>query len=134
AGWQAENLGRAAQSPSGWSRCGPDFVDQPDHADAFWKTPFHGGSGPVPDSCAAVLFDHLVGPHTRTIKVDLLAVGEGCDECIDLLLIRTLAPGVDARTCGVADPQHNLLRSLRVMDQHRGRIEGIEIPTSSRGP
>jgi hypothetical protein len=57
-----------------------------------------------------------------------LAVGEGCDECIDLLLIRTLAPGVDARTCRVADPEHDLLGSRRVMDQHRGRIEGIEIP------
>src|SRR4029453_18274500 len=77
---------------------------------------------------------HAPQQHTRTIKVDPLAVGEGCDECIDLLLIRTLAPGVDARTCGVADPQHNLLWSRRVMDQHRGRIEGIEIPTVVEGP
>src|ERR1051326_5158825 len=63
-----------------------------------------------------------------------LALGERCDEGIDLLLIRTLAPCVDARTCGVTDPQHDLLRSRRVMDQHRGRIEGIEIPTLVEGP
>src|SRR5215470_17203112 len=63
-----------------------------------------------------------------------LAAGEGGDECIDLLLIRTLASGVEARTRGVADPQHNLVRSRRVMDQHRRRIEGIEIPTLVEGP
>src|SRR5215475_5954860 len=67
-------------------------------------------------------------------RVDLLAVCEGCDECIDLLLIRALASGVDARPCGVADPQHYLVWSRRVMDQHRGRIEGIEIPTLVEGP
>jgi len=48
-------------------------------------------------------------PTSASMRVDPLAVGEGCDERIDLLLIRTLAPGVDARTCGVADPQHNLV-------------------------
>jgi hypothetical protein len=41
---------------------------------------------------------------------------------------------VDARTCGVADPQNYLVWSRRVMDQHRGRIEGIEIPTLVEGP
>src|SRR5262245_66510130 len=65
---------------------------------------------------------------------DPLAVCEGCDECIDLLLIRTLASGVNARTCGVADPQHYLVWSRRVMDQHRGRIEGIEIQDLVEGP
>src|SRR5262249_57907 len=46
---------------------------------------------------------------------------------------RTLASGIDARTCGVADPQHYLVWSRRVMDQHRGRVEGIEIPTLVEG-
>src|SRR5215471_8276569 len=72
--------------------------------------------------------------HCESNKADPLAVGEGCDESIDLPLIRTLAPGVDARTCGVANPQHNLLWSRRVMDQHRCRIKGIEIPTLIDGP
>jgi hypothetical protein len=68
------------------------------------------------------------------IGVDPLALGEGIDECVDLLLIRTLASGVDARTCCVTDPQDNFVWSRRVMDQHRGRIEGIEIPTLVEGP
>src|SRR6516164_8790557 len=61
-------------------------------------------------------------------------IGERSDECIDLILIWTLASGIAARTCGVADPKHNLVRSRRVMDQHRGRIKGIEIPTLVEGP
>jgi hypothetical protein len=64
----------------------------------------------------------------------LLAAGEGCDECIDFLLIRSLAAGIDARTGGVTDPQHNLVRPWRVVDQHRGRIKGVEIPTLVEGP
>src|SRR5258708_6618488 len=64
----------------------------------------------------------------------LLAAGEGCDECVDFLLIRTLAAGVDTRTGGVTDPQYNLVRPRRVVDQHRGRIKGIEIPTLVEGP
>ena len=67
------------------------------------------------------------------IRTDPLALGEGCDECIDLLLIWTLAPGVGARACCVADPQHDLVWWRRVMDQHRSRIECIEIPTFVEG-
>src|SRR4029079_9409882 len=62
------------------------------------------------------------------------AAGEGCDEGVDLLLIRTLATGVDARTGGVTDPQYNLVRPRRVVDQNRSRVEGIEIPTLVEGP
>src|SRR5947209_14040753 len=69
----------------------------------------------------------------RPIRVAPLATGEGCNECIHFLLIWSLAPGVDARTCSVADPQHDLVWSRRIMDQHRGRIEGIEIPTLVEG-
>jgi hypothetical protein len=65
--------------------------------------------------------------------VALLAAGEGRDECVDLLLIRTLAAGVDARTSGVTDPQYDLVRPRRVVDQHRGRIKGIEIPSNAVG-
>src|SRR6516225_1485119 len=61
-------------------------------------------------------------------RVVLLTADEGCDECVDFLLIRTLAAGVDARAGGVTDPQYNLLGPRRVVDQHRGRIKGIEIP------
>src|SRR5258705_12947872 len=39
-----------------------------------------------------------------------------------------------ARTGGVTDPQYNLVRPRRVVDQHRSRIEGIEIPTLVEGP
>ena len=67
-------------------------------------------------------------------RVVLLAAGEGCDECVDFLLIRTLAAGVDARTSGVPDPQYNLVRPRRVVDQHRDRIKGIEIPTLVERP
>src|SRR5258705_10870280 len=67
-------------------------------------------------------------------RVALLAAGEGCDECVDFLLIRTLAAGVDARTGGVTDPQYNLVRPRRIVHQHRGRIKGIEIPTLVEGP
>jgi hypothetical protein len=63
----------------------------------------------------------------------LLAAGEGCDEYVDFLLIRSLAAGVDARTGGVTDPQHDLVRPRRIVDQHRGRIEGIDIPTLVEG-
>src|SRR5215475_16075626 len=79
----------------------------------------------------------MIGQHSHvrhSVGVDPSAFGERCDECIDLLLIRTLAPGIDARTGCVADPQHNLMWPRRVMDQHRGRIEGIEIPTLVEGP
>ena len=69
----------------------------------------------------------------RTPESIQLPIIERCDEFIDLLLIRTFAPGVDARTGCVADPQHNLVWSRRVMDQHRCRIEGIEIPTLVEG-
>src|SRR6266566_284099 len=58
-----------------------------------------------------------------------LEAGRGLLQGVDLLLIWTLAACVDARTCRVADPQHDLVWSRRVVDQHRGRIEGIEIPT-----
>src|ERR1700694_4623955 len=68
---------------------------------------------------------HPAAPH---------ALGEGCAQSIVRLLIRPLAPGVDARTCRITDPQHNFVWSRRVMDQHRGRIEGIEIPTLVEGP
>ena len=64
----------------------------------------------------------------------MLFRSEGCDEGIDLLLIRTLAAGVDARTGGVTDPQHDLVRPRRIVDQHRGRIKGIDIPTLVEGP
>src|SRR6202045_945283 len=86
------------------------------------------------------------GPHVRVhilpavktrqtnARVVLLAADEGCDECVDFLLIRTLAAGVDARTGGVTDPQYNLVRPRRVVDQHRSRIKGIEIPTLVEGP
>ena len=76
------------------------------------------------------------GPHVRghISKVALLAAGEGCDECVDFLLIRALAAGVDTRTGGITDPQYNLVRPWRVVDQHRGRIKGIEIPTLVEGP
>jgi hypothetical protein len=67
-------------------------------------------------------------------KVVLLAAGEGCDECVDFLLIRPLAAGVDARAGGVTDPQYNLVRPRRIVDQHRGRIKGIEIPTLVEWP
>src|SRR5258707_4789441 len=67
-------------------------------------------------------------------RVALLAAGEGCDECVDFLLIRTLAAGVDARTGGVTDPQYNLLRPRRTVDQHRGRIKRVEIPTLVERP
>jgi hypothetical protein len=67
-------------------------------------------------------------------RVASLATGEGCDEGIDLLLVRTLAASVDARTGGVTDPQYNLVRSRRVVDQHQGRIKGIKIPTLVKGP
>src|SRR6202171_3988880 len=79
---------------------------------------------------------HLASVKTRetNARVALLAAGEGCDECVDFLLIRTLAAGVDARTGGVTDPEYYLVRPRRVVDQHRGRIKGIEIPTLVEGP
>jgi hypothetical protein len=67
-------------------------------------------------------------------RVALLLAGEGRDERVHFLLIRTLAAGVDARTGGVTDPQYDLVRPRRVVDQHRGRIKGIEIPTLVEGP
>src|SRR5882724_6526213 len=76
----------------------------------------------------------IVKTRKPTLESLLLAADEGCDECVDFLLIRPLAAGVDARTGGVTDPQYNLVRSRRVVDQHRGRIEGIEIPTLVEGP
>src|SRR6202008_2994838 len=97
-------------------------VDLPLTAGA-WTNAGSRRFGPTSDKRGVAksgLFDHLAG--------------EGCDKCIDLLLIRTLASGVDARTRGVADPKHNFMWSRRVMDQHRGRIEGIEIPTLVEGP
>src|SRR5689334_5607176 len=63
------------------------------------------------------------------MKTGDLRFGEGGDESVDLLLIRPLGSGVDARSRGVADPEHDLVRSRRVVDQHRRRIEGVEIPT-----
>src|SRR3954447_16547590 len=62
-----------------------------------------------------------------------LAAAEGCDECVDFLLIWTLAAGIHARAGGVTDPEYNLLRPRRVVYQHRGRIKGIKIPTVVEG-
>jgi hypothetical protein len=70
---------------------------------------------------------------SQPIEATLYLRGKGCDECVDFLQIRTLAAGVDARTGGVTDPQYNLVRPRRVVDQHRGRIKGIEIPTLVEG-
>src|SRR6201984_2701716 len=53
---------------------------------------------------------------------------ERSDQRIDLFLIRSLAPGVDARTSGVPDPQHDLVRSRCIVDQHGGGIECVEVP------
>src|SRR5438309_4438197 len=72
--------------------------------------------------------------HSAKWRCRLSSAGEGCDECVHFLLIRTLAASVDARTGGVTDPQYNLVRPRRVVDQHRGRIKGIEIPTLVEGP
>jgi len=47
---------------------GPDFVDQPGHADAFWKTPSTAAQAQFRVH-APQLFDNLVGPHTRTIRL-----------------------------------------------------------------
>jgi hypothetical protein len=107
---------------------------------------YGAGNGPFADRehrdnvILRTLTSHY-GPHVRThippavktrktnARVALLAAGEGCNKCVDFLLIRSLAAGVDARTGGVTDPQYNLVWPRRIVDQHRGRIEGIEIPT-----
>src|SRR5260370_6405533 len=67
-------------------------------------------------------------------RVVLLAAGEGCDECVDFLLIGTLAAGIAARTGGVTDREYNLGRPRGVVDQHGGRIKGIESPSLVEGP
>ena len=57
-----------------------------------------------------------------------LALVEQGDQRVDLLLVRPLAAGVDARARGVADPQHDLVGPRRVVDQHRRRIDRVEVP------
>src|SRR6202035_1082360 len=65
---------------------------------------------------------------------EISAAGKRCDERVAFLLSRTLAAGVDARAGGVTDPQYDFVRPRRVVDQHRGRIEGIQIPTLVQRP
>src|SRR5581483_12443654 len=57
-----------------------------------------------------------------------LSALERGDQGIDLLLVRSLAAGIDARAGGIADPQHDLLRPRRIVDQHGRGVERIEVP------
>src|SRR4051812_32883226 len=68
------------------------------------------------------------------MRADPLVLAERRDERIDLLLIWALAARVDARTCRVTDLQHDLVWPRRVVDQHRSRIESIEIPALVERP
>src|SRR6266700_2068423 len=86
------------------------------------------------DRTSAFISRSLSKTGEAKVRVAPLDAGEGCDECVDFLLVRTLAAGVDARTGGVPNPQYNLVRPRRVVDQHRGGIKGIEIPTLIDGP
>src|SRR5688572_33392537 len=63
-----------------------------------------------------------------------LAVAERSNQRIDLFLVRSLAPRVDARAGGVADPKDDLVRPRRVVDQHGRRVECVEVPALVERP